>query len=392
MKTGIFCLGAATLAGLASAQPSRHRRHEHFHEKRQVVVTEIATITASAPDVVIYVNEEGSTLSIVTQGATPVAGATTPATQVAVVASSDSSVISVYSAPASSAAETTTSAYSAPSSKASSSAASSSSSSGGGFGYGFSYSPYSGTYGVDVGCKDAATVKSDFELIPSEYDLVRIYGTDCNQVENVLAAASAKNMKVFAGVFDITQVESEIAAIVSAANGDWSNFHTISIGNELINNGGATVEAVVSAIGTARSLLKTAGMPSSVKIVTVDTFIAVENNPALCENSDYAAVNAHAFFDGGEEAATDQGAWILSQMQAVSSACGGKDTVITETGWPTSGDNLGKCYPSPENQANAISSIKKAVSSNIVFFTAFNDMWKAPGYLSVEQSWGMYSE
>lgn len=364
-------------------------------------------MTATTPDVIVYVDDEGHTMSIVTEGAA--AANQAPATAVAVVASSASSAAGGYTAPASSAAEATTAAASsakatktaassaASSATAASSAASSTSTGGFSFGYGISYSPYSGTYqDGDVGCKTASDVATEIDAL-SGYDVVRVYGVDCNQVANVLAAAAPKGMKVMAGVYDITAVESEIQTIVSAVNaqdGGWDNIHTISIGNELVNSGSATAEAVVAAISTARTALSAAGMPDSVYVVTVDTFVAIEENPTLCQNSDYAAANAHAFFDGYVDASA-AGTWVVDTMQAVSSACGGKNVVITESGWPTAGSppspNNGQSGvdPSTSNQAAAISSIKSSVSSNLVFFTAYNDMWKAPGYLSVEQSWGL---
>jgi len=274
-------------------------------------------------------------------------------------------------------------------SPAASSASSSGSSSGSTSGlHGIAYSPYSGNIADNnVGCKTADQVSADFANIDSSYNLVRIYGTDCNQVENVLSQAKSKNLKIFAGVFDITQVESEIATIIAAANGDWSHFHTINIGNELVNSGAATVGAVTAAISTARTLLSAAGYTGHV--VTVDTFVAIKANPALCQASDYAAANAHPYFDGGVTS-SGAGSWVVEQMEAVSSACGGKNTVITETGWPWSGDANGQAVASVADQKTAVSSIKSTVSDNLIMFTAFNDMWKAPGYKSVEQSWGMY--
>jgi len=365
-------------------------------------------VTASGPNVVVYVDGQGNPLYTSTEGGQAATSTASPSIVTANVnkgkhwgqstaaAATTTSVVQASTPAASTVVVASSAAASTPvaaSSAAASSApapAQSSASSGSVSGMnGISYSPYSGNVANgNVGCKTAAQVAADFALIDSsKYNMVRIYGVDCNQVQNVLAAAKPKGMKVFAGVYDITQTASEIATIVAAANGDWSDFHTISIGNELVNSGSATVGAVTSAISTARGLLSAAGYPGFV--VTVDTFIAVENNPALCQASDYAAVNAHPYFDGGV-AAANAGPWVLSQMQAVSSVCGGKNTMITETGWPWSGESNGQAVASPANQAAAVSSIKNTVSSNLIMFTAFNDMWKSPGYLDVEQSWGMY--
>lgn len=374
MKTTTFALGALSLASLAVAVPSGHRQHQQLHEKRErQVFTKVEYVTAALPDVVVYVDEKGRVLSTVTAGQTATAAASSAATSAVVEPTS------VYVAPttiavASSAVAATSAAPSAAATSASGSAPE---------GYGITYSPYN----ADGTCKTQGQVNSDFNSL-SGYSFVRSYGTDCNQAETILKACRAKGLKLMAGVYDITQVTSSIQAIIAAANGDWSDIQTVSIGNEGVNNGAYTVSAVVSAVNTARSLLTAAGYTGNV--VTVDTFVAIIANPELCQVSDYAAANAHPFFDGGVTA-DKAGPWLLEQMQRVSNACGGKETWITETGWPTQGNTNGKAVPSVENQKAAISSIKSTVSSNVILFTAFNDMWKKAEAATfyAEQYWGM---
>jgi len=208
-----------------------------------------------------------------------------------------------------------------------------------------------------------------------------------------LTAAKAKGMKLFAGIFDLSTLSSEIAIIVSAANGDWSGFDTISIGNELVNSGTASASAVVAAIGTARGLLTTAGYTG--KIVTVDTLVAARANPSLCDASDYCAVNCHPFFDG-TYTASESGKFLTDMIPTLSAVLSNKnqEIVITETGWPWQGDANGVAVPSLANQAAAISSITSAFSSSpnaIILFTAFNDMWKknSASQFNAEQYWGL---
>lgn len=268
------------------------------------------------------------------------------------------------------------------------SSASSSSSSTESSGFGLSYSPYN----ADGTCKTQSQVTTDFTSI-NGHSLVRIYGTDCNQVATVLTAAKAKGMKLFAGIFDLGSLSSEIATIVSAANGDWSSFDTISIGNELVNSGTASAATVVAAIGTARTLLKAAGYTG--KVVTVDTLVAARANPSICDASDYCAVNCHPFFDGNYVAA-DSGKFLTEQIPTLSAVLSNKnqEIVITETGWPWKGETNGVAVPSLENQSAALSSIKTSFSSSpdaIILFTAFNDLWKSntAAQFDAEQYWGM---
>ena len=142
-----------------------------------------------------------------------------------------------------------------------------------GFGSAISYSPYN----ADNTCKSSSQVASDFTKITG-YKVIRLYGTDCNQVANVLEVIKGKGVTLFLGVFDIHKVQGECQTIIDAVKGDWSHVNTVSVGNELVNNGGASVGQVTGAIDQARSILKAAGYSGAV--VTVSTFLSI---PLLIE-------------------------------------------------------------------------------------------------------------
>ena len=252
-----------------------------------------------------------------------------------------------------------------------------------GFGSAISYSPYNS----DNTCKSASQVASDFAKI-SGYEVIRLYGTDCNQIANVLAATKNTGVTLFVGIFDINQIQSECQTIIDAMKGDWSHVNTVSVGNELVNNGGASVSQVTSAIGQARSILKGAGYTGPV--VTVDTMMAMKANPELCQASDFCAINCHAFFDG-KTPAEKSGEFVLNWAKEVSEAAGGKTTVITETGWPSQGQTNGMAVPSLENQQAAIASIKQSFPKNAILYSSYNCLWKknSASTFGAEQYWGI---
>ncbi|KAK3619286.1 Cell surface mannoprotein mp65 [Elasticomyces elasticus] len=391
--------GLLFAAGIAAAA-AHPRRHQH-PAKRQAaeveVVTIIDTVTATEPNVIVYVDGNGQPVSTSFYGAPATTPTDAPApSSVAPSSYAEPTTESSSEAPPPPAEYSSSdstpppapSSYAPPETPSSSAPEPSSSPDSGAdySGYTLSYSPYNS----DGTCKSQDQVNSDFGII-SGYSMVRTYGTDCNQADTVLAAAKAKGMKLFAGVFDVNNVNAEVQKIIDAASGDWSHVDTVAIGNEGVNNGAYSVEQVVQAIGTARGMLHDAGYNG--KVVTVDTFVAMIANPQLCEASDYAAANCHPFFDGGVTA-EEAGDFVLDQMQRVSDACGGKDTMITETGWPSGGDVNGKAVPSQENQVAAVNSIRTAFSSNIVLFSAFNDRWKQnnAGTFGAEHYWGIYGD
>lgn len=219
------------------------------------------------------------------------------------------------------------------------------------------------------------------------YQVIRLYGTDCNQVANVVAATQGK-VSLFLGIYDITSVQAEVATIASGIKGNWALVNTVSVGNELVNSGAASVGQVTAAIGTARSALKQAGYHGPV--VTVDTMVAMKNNPALCTASDFCAINCHAFFDGNV-LPSGSGAFVKMWAGMVSQAAGGKTVVVTESGWPTQGQANQKAVPSPQNQKLAIDSLKAAFGQNMILYSAFNDLWKKDSGAThgAEKFWGL---
>ncbi|PUU79650.1 glycoside hydrolase superfamily [Tuber borchii] len=248
---------------------------------------------------------------------------------------------------------------------------------------GIVYSPYN----ADGTCKDQSSFLSDAAQLQG-FSRLRLYGIDCNQVTYGIAAAKQYGFKLFLGIHNIASSDDEIKQLITQVGSDWGLVDTVSVGNEVVNSGQMSASDVAARVNSARDLLRPAGYTGPV--VTVDTFVAIMANPVLCEASDYAAANCHPFFDG-KVAASASGDFLKTQSQNVQNACGGKKVLITETGWPSQGNSNGACVPSPDNQAAALSSIKSAMGSNVIYFTAFDDLWKTdtPATFNAEKHWGI---
>ncbi|GKU02691.1 cell wall glucanase [Fusarium langsethiae] len=253
---------------------------------------------------------------------------------------------------------------------------------------GISYAPYRG----DHQCKSGEEIKQDISELAGSYSLLRIYGTECDQVSKIYPCAKANGMKLFLGIWDIDDVQSEAKLIIDAIGNDWDIVDTISVGNELVNNNVATPAQVLAAVDEARTILRAAGYNGPV--LTVDTFVAVQEHPELCEKSEYCAINAHAFFDP-HTSADGAGKWLSDTVQVVKSKLSSdKRVVICETGWPTKGDSNGKAVPGLTQQGSALKAIREAFvehPDDLILFSAFNDHWKKPepATFHAEQHWGI---
>lgn len=375
MKLSLVIL--SSLASIALTTPI-HDHHQHKRDAQLNVVTVYETQIVSKP---------------VDRAVSQTQSAVSSSPDNSLSGSSFQTVLLSGSSSATAAPSSSTSGSNSGSSSASQSSSSSSSSGGsGGSGAGsgakgITYSPYTNS----GSCKDASTIKSDIAKL-KDFDLIRLYDTDCSGVENVLAAKGS-SQKLFAGIYHINKIQDAVDTLSSAVknvDGGWDNIHTVSIGNELVNSGESKPSDIKTAIDTARSALKSAGY--SGKIVSVDTLVAVQNNDELCQYSDYIAVNSHPFWDGNVDA-SGAGDFLQKQISNIKSKCGGdKSVLITETGWPTKGDTYGSAVPSKDNQEKALKSIINSCGDQVILFTTYDDLWKSPGKYNVEQYWGIFSD
>lgn len=242
---------------------------------------------------------------------------------------------------------------------------------------------------TDSGCKTKDQISSDFAFLANQgFSKVRVYDIGCD-LGPVAQAASATNMQLIAGLNTITNVAGDIAKLIGFLTGNWASVDTIVIGNEVVNNGGDP-NAVVGALSVARAALSAAGFTKNV--VTVDVWSQFLRYPQLCQNSDYCAANAHAYFDVNTSA-DEAGAYVSKISQQLAAVANGKSVVITESGWPWQGQANGLAIPSPANQQTAVSGLRSAFSSNpggLFLFQAYDATYKAPGPLGVEQFFGIY--
>lgn len=367
-------LSVLSLLPITTAAPFEH--HRHFRHAKREAAVDYVTVTV-VQDAAVNAYQSSSTPAEYT----PSSVYTESQQQ---VLSSPTSYGPAYT---SSTASEGTASYS---SSSSSPAASSSSVSDGSVesyanqGKGITYSPYTNS----GSCKSSSDIESDMALL-SSFSIIRIYAPDCSVVSAMLSSIGS-DQQIFAGLYYMDSLESDVDTLaeqVTASSRGWDAIYAVAVGNEWVNSGAYDAATVVSAVSTGRSLLSAKGFTG--KVVTVDTVPAYQDNPSLCDASDFAAVNQHAFWNGAV-APADSGEFLESTISSVKSLCG-KDVLICETGWPTQGSTYGtEGVPGTTEQLAAIKSIAETVADSVIFFTTYNDLWKSPGEYGVEQYWGLF--
>jgi len=138
---------------------------------------------------------------------------------------------------------------------------------------------------------------------------------------------------------------------------------------------------MVSFIEECTTELRAAGYTGIIS--TAETVGTLQTYPELCSAvSEVIHCNIHPYY--GNTASANAGSFVVQQQQLAESICG-LQVIVSETGWPSAGAADGASVASMLDQGIAVASIFAATGGQVVWFSPYNDLWKAPG---AEQNFG----
>jgi exo-beta-1,3-glucanase (GH17 family) len=212
-------------------------------------------------------------------------------------------------------------------------------------------------------------VTRDMAVLSQLTNVVRLYGTDCNQTEMVLHAIDRlelTDMKVWMGVWIDTNQTTNARQMdqmykVLADTKDLSIFKGVIVGNEALYRAGedkAQSEAeLISNLTDVRSQFKSLGY--DLPIATSD--LGDNWNGQLVQVVDYVMSNIHPFFAGVTADVAASWTWDFWQNHDVVLTQGLPNVkqLISETGWPSAGGTDcggtdGSCAP---GQSGSVASV-----------------------------------
>lgn len=259
--------------------------------------------------------------------------------------------------------------------------------------YGITYTPYEPTSG---NCKAASEVDQDIaNLKNAGFQIIRVYSTDCNTLENVGSAAKKYGLELILGVFvkgdgcsyDTPDIKSQVDAISAWAQ--WDLVKLMVVGNEAIMNGYCSATQLSQLITTVKS--KCSGYTGPYTISeTLNIWQNTAVSSVICPVVDVTGANIHPYFNSATPAAS-AGDFVAGQLEILSKICPNNEVINLECGWPKKGSCNGDACPGVSEQSTAIQSIREKTGAKTVFFSFDDDMWKQPGPFGCEQSWGVAS-
>ena len=276
-------------------------------------------------------------------------------------------------------------------------------------------------------CKTALTVRSDVALIHQlGFSTIRIHAGDCNALYSVGSACQIYGMRMILGIHiddldstgnsasdedDESKGPDERAALALAEEQlmelfvwsksetfpGWDLLEMVVLGEETIHNGFLSPTSMSNLLYTTRTRLRKAGYEGPVTTIEPVT-IWFDNRHTLCQVSDLRASNIQPYFSGVITAA-NAGEYLKEGLTMLDEVCASvpnsngngvwrKGSVSLEAGWPSSGRINTLAVPGRLQQEEAIKSIIRHVGDHVAILGFGDDLWKEPGDLGVEASWG----
>ena len=250
--------------------------------------------------------------------------------------------------------------------------------------HGICFSPYEGTQEPGDPISEAQ-VRRKLELLVPHTEWIRVFS--CTQGNEIIPKlAKEYGFKTLVGAWlgeETDKNEEELQGLIALASAGYVD--VAAVGNEVMYREELEEEELIEYILRAKQALK--GIP----VGYVDAYYEFTNRPKITEVCDVILANCYPYW---EACHIDYSLLYMKQMyyQAVQAASG-KRVIITETGWPSSGDALGAAEPGYENALKYFINAQawsQQEGIEMFYFSAFDEGWKVGAEGSVGAFWGLW--
>ncbi len=177
----------------------------------------------------------------------------------------------------------------------------------------------------------------------------------------------------------------EIQNLISAAKN--GHVDTAIVGSEVLLRGDLTEAQLLGYIERFKS--EVPGVP----VTTADVYNVLLEHPHVMDACDVLFVNYFPYWEGQD---IDHAvACLHARHQEVVARAGGKEVIVSETGWPSDGNQIGDAVPSLENACfYFLNFVSWARANNVryFYFEALDEAWKAAYEGPQGAHWGVWDK
>jgi glucan 1,3-beta-glucosidase len=179
--------------------------------------------------------------------------------------------------------------------------------------------------------------------------------------------------------------QREIEGLIQLAKDGYVDI--AAVGNEVMYRKDLTEEQLLEFIKKVKAELP--GIP----VGYVDAYYEFSHRPAITELCDVILCNCYPFWEGCPfENSLDY----MKQMYYQAKAAGnGKEVIITETGWPSQGENLRGAIPGEKSARDYFINTQLWSANDTIpvfYFSSFDESWKVGAEGTVGAYWGIWDK
>ena len=180
--------------------------------------------------------------------------------------------------------------------------------------------------------------------------------------------------------------EQEIEGLIKLAKEGFVDI--AAVGNEVLYREDLTEEELLAFIKRVKEAIP------QIPVGYVDAYYEFTVRPEITKACDVILANCYPFW---ECCHADYSLMYMKEMfyQAVHAGEGDKNVIITETGWPSQGEDYKGALPSPENALKYFINTQlwsKQDDVEIFYFTSFDESWKVGAEGDVGAFWGIWDK
>ncbi len=160
-----------------------------------------------------------------------------------------------------------------------------------------------------------------------------------------------------------------------------------AVGNEVMYRKELTEDELLEYINKVKA------ESPNIPVGYVDAYYEFSHRPRITEACDVILCNCYPFWEGCPfENSLD---YMKQMYYQAKGAANGKEVIITETGWPSQGENLKGSYPG-EKRASDYFVNTQLWSANdnipVFYFSSFDESWKVGAEGTVGAYWGIWDK
>ncbi|MEO0625639.1 MAG: glycosyl hydrolase family 17 protein, partial [Bacteroidota bacterium] len=207
--------------------------------------------------------------------------------------------------------------------------------------------------------------------------------------EMIPRIAREKGLKTMVGAWisnDKRRNEQEIKELVKLANDGMVDIATV--GNEVLLRNELSAVEIIAYLKEVRRLI-----PDHIPVGYVDAYYQFLEVPGLVNHCDVLLINCYPFWEGAD---INYSLAYLDQMyNLVKGAANGKQVIVTETGWPSQGQDVKSAQPNEYNAIKYFLNVQQWAKEEQVscfYFSSFDESWKVVQEGEVGKGWGLWDK